>query len=401
MLYAIAGVALAGLLRNPGVNIGSPYLLGPIAAVVIGGASLAGGLASPMSTFVAAFFLTGLNQMMRSLGLATSLQFLVFGLVIIGGMLISGDRIIKGVETVLRERRRPDSDDIGDIPGGTRRHRWMMRAEQRRSRRSNIKINRPIVAWGGHHAPGRTIGIIAVCVMTVAACGDDDDSVRAMTAHRRTGSQTAGTPAPAATRLPRIRDRRGVAARRVATRRQPSGRVRRGSFGGRSRARREGARPGRAVAPTTVGTSSWPRSPGPTRTSTRRPSTRRWSAGSSQSCDTGSGGELVMGYADGGGDTVNVWRSVSHMEAILQALTYPEIGKIVSTAANFDQDPEVPCERHAVPGPERRRLHRRVSRRGDRPRRSRLRSGGRGRPVPVLLGGLRRTAGPGGRPRSR
>ena len=29
------------------------------------------------------------------------------------------------------------------------------------------------------------------------------------------------------------------------------------------------------------------------------------------------------------------------MEAILQALTYPEIGTIVSTAANFDQDPAV------------------------------------------------------------
>jgi ribose transport system substrate-binding protein len=60
-----------------------------------------------------------------------------------------------------------------------------------------------------------------------------------------------------------------------------------------------------------------------------------------QECDTGSGGELVMGYADGGGDTVNVWRGVSHMEAILQALTYPEIGAIVSTAADFNQDPEV------------------------------------------------------------
>jgi ribose transport system permease protein len=117
VLYAIAGVALAGLLRNPGVNIGSPYLLGPIAAVVIGGASLAGGLASPLSTFAAAFFLTGLNQMMRSLGLATSLQFLVFGLVIIGGMLISGDRIIKGVETVFRERRRPEGDARGTSPG--------------------------------------------------------------------------------------------------------------------------------------------------------------------------------------------------------------------------------------------------------------------------------------------
>ena len=60
-----------------------------------------------------------------------------------------------------------------------------------------------------------------------------------------------------------------------------------------------------------------------------------------QQCETGSGGELVMGYADGGGDTVNVWRAVSHMEAILQALTYPEIGTIVSTEANFDPDPAV------------------------------------------------------------
>ena len=60
-----------------------------------------------------------------------------------------------------------------------------------------------------------------------------------------------------------------------------------------------------------------------------------------QVCETGSGGDLTMGYADGGGDTVNVWRAVSHMEAILQALTYPEIGTIVSTAANFDQDPAV------------------------------------------------------------
>ena len=48
-----------------------------------------------------------------------------------------------------------------------------------------------------------------------------------------------------------------------------------------------------------------------------------------------------MGYADGGGNDVNVWRSVAHMEAILQALTYPEIGTIVSTAANFDPDPAV------------------------------------------------------------
>ncbi len=107
VLYALAGVLLAAVLRIPGVTIGGPYLLGPIAAVVIGGASLTGGLASPLSTWAAAFFLAGLNQMMLVIGLPTSLQFVVFGLVIIGGMLVSGDRIIKGVERVLRERRRP------------------------------------------------------------------------------------------------------------------------------------------------------------------------------------------------------------------------------------------------------------------------------------------------------
>jgi hypothetical protein len=60
-----------------------------------------------------------------------------------------------------------------------------------------------------------------------------------------------------------------------------------------------------------------------------------------QQCETGSGGDLVMGYADGGGNDVNVWRAVSHMEAVLQALTYPEIGTIISTAANFNADPAI------------------------------------------------------------
>jgi ribose transport system substrate-binding protein len=56
-------------------------------------------------------------------------------------------------------------------------------------------------------------------------------------------------------------------------------------------------------------------------------------------CDTGSGGEVVMGVADGG--RLNVWRQVTHMEAILQALTYPEIGTIVSRDAQWNEDPAV------------------------------------------------------------
>jgi ribose transport system permease protein len=106
VFYAAAGLALAGLIGRPGAFVGTQYLLAPIAAVVIGGASLTGGQASALSTFAAAVFLTGLNQMMRIMGLPTALQFVVFGLVIIGGMLVSGDRIIRGVEHLLRQRRR-------------------------------------------------------------------------------------------------------------------------------------------------------------------------------------------------------------------------------------------------------------------------------------------------------
>ncbi len=120
VFYAVAGILIAALLRNPGVTIGAPYLLGPIAAVVIGGASLTGGLASPLSTWSAAMFITGLNQMMRVMQLPTALQFVVFGVVIIGGMLVSGDRIIKAVERLLRERKRERRIRPGAAaPGGT------------------------------------------------------------------------------------------------------------------------------------------------------------------------------------------------------------------------------------------------------------------------------------------
>ncbi len=60
---------------------------------------------------------------------------------------------------------------------------------------------------------------------------------------------------------------------------------------------------------------------------------------SSTKCDTGTGGEITMGYADGGG--LNVWRQVTRMEAILQALTYPDIGKIMFRDAQWNADPAV------------------------------------------------------------
>jgi ribose transport system permease protein len=97
----IAGTILGGIVVNPGVHPGASYLLGPIAAVILAGASLTGGLASPTSTWAGAFFVTILNQMLKVIGIVTASQFVVFGVAIIVGMLISGDRIAEVIGRLL------------------------------------------------------------------------------------------------------------------------------------------------------------------------------------------------------------------------------------------------------------------------------------------------------------
>jgi len=51
-------------------------------------------------------------------------------------------------------------------------------------------------------------------------------------------------------------------------------------------------------------------------------------------CKTGTGGKLTVAYVEGFGE--NVYRQISKMEFILQALTYPQIGKIIYTSAHSD-----------------------------------------------------------------
>lgn len=51
-------------------------------------------------------------------------------------------------------------------------------------------------------------------------------------------------------------------------------------------------------------------------------------------CTVPGGGDAVLAIVDSFGG--NTWRRISKMETILQALTYPEIGRIISTDANFD-----------------------------------------------------------------
>ena len=114
----VAAVMLSAALVSPGATPGDRYLLGPVAAVVLAGASLTGGLASPMSTWLAAFFVTVLNQMLKVLGLPVNSQPIVFGIAIVLGMLISGDRIAEliGRLLVIRPGLRSMIDETSTSP---------------------------------------------------------------------------------------------------------------------------------------------------------------------------------------------------------------------------------------------------------------------------------------------
>lgn len=88
-LYGLMAVLLSGFIRNPTLEVGAPYLLAPIAAAVLGGTAIAGGIGSMVAVTGAATFLILLDQASKMLGLATSWQLIVQGAAIAAGMLLS------------------------------------------------------------------------------------------------------------------------------------------------------------------------------------------------------------------------------------------------------------------------------------------------------------------------
>jgi ribose transport system permease protein len=93
MLYAVAGILLSAFIRNPTLRVGEPYLLAPIAAAVLGGTAISGGVGSMIAVTGAALFLTQLGQALKMLGLSTAFQFVIYGAAIALGMAMAESRL--------------------------------------------------------------------------------------------------------------------------------------------------------------------------------------------------------------------------------------------------------------------------------------------------------------------
>jgi len=87
LLFGIAGTILAGRLSMGTATVGDGYELDAIASVVVGGATLSGGVGSVSKTVVGAFLIGILMNIMNLMGLASYPQMILKGIIIVFAVL--------------------------------------------------------------------------------------------------------------------------------------------------------------------------------------------------------------------------------------------------------------------------------------------------------------------------
>ena len=83
MFYAFGGLLEAGRIGSATNNLGFMYELDAIAACVIGGTSLAGGIGSVAGAVMGAFIMSALDNGMSMMDVATFWQYLVKGAILL------------------------------------------------------------------------------------------------------------------------------------------------------------------------------------------------------------------------------------------------------------------------------------------------------------------------------
>ena len=92
----LTGLLLLGMNRQGYVGIGEPYLLGSIAAVVLGGTSILGGRGTYLGTIAGAVLLITITALITVVNASPGWRSILFGALILGLLLVSGrDREVR------------------------------------------------------------------------------------------------------------------------------------------------------------------------------------------------------------------------------------------------------------------------------------------------------------------
>lgn len=92
LLCGTAGVLLTLRISSASPNIGSGLLLPSIAAIVMGGTALTGGVGGPHRTILGVLVIAVLNNGMNLLGIDSFIQEIILGLVVVAAVALSIDR---------------------------------------------------------------------------------------------------------------------------------------------------------------------------------------------------------------------------------------------------------------------------------------------------------------------
>ncbi|WP_027891447.1 ABC transporter permease [Calidithermus chliarophilus] len=97
MFSALGGFVLLGYLQNVFINLGDPYTLPTIAAVVVGGTALAGGMGGYAGTMAGALVLTLVSSLLITLGLPEFGRQITYGLILLVLLAVYGrERRLRG-----------------------------------------------------------------------------------------------------------------------------------------------------------------------------------------------------------------------------------------------------------------------------------------------------------------
>lgn len=116
-MAGLGGVVLASQLKSGSPQYGAAYELHVIAAVVVGGASLAGGSGKVLGTLIGAFIIAVIGNGMNLTGVAPYRQKVVLGLVILGAVFLDNARKRRWIGSRWIRRRGAQADD-DDRMGG-------------------------------------------------------------------------------------------------------------------------------------------------------------------------------------------------------------------------------------------------------------------------------------------
>ena len=106
----LAGVVLAGLTQSGDPTIGTVYLLDAIAAVVVGGTSLSGGVGTIAGSVFGAIALALVSSVLLVSEVSTNYQYIVTGLIVIGALLAhSLQARLRLIRAARRERLAPET----------------------------------------------------------------------------------------------------------------------------------------------------------------------------------------------------------------------------------------------------------------------------------------------------